>query len=198
MNPNPLDFNYAFSSPDGNSLFGTYSIIFFVVVTIGFLISNYFYYFGKYRYKSNLLSYTIVNKASRNAAIAFTLGFVFFLCRLVQLPPFSARIFLDLVVVMLAYFIIRGIIYITRVYPKAKEEWLNLQIRNRRKNEPEAVPAGKGAAQVKATVAAPASVATASADAGSEENTIRPAAPATPRGLSTRGQKRRERKRDRR
>lgn len=192
MNQNPLDWNYAFNSPDGNSLFGPFSIAFFAVFTIGFLISNFFYFYGKYRFKTNRLTYTIVNRASRNAAIAFTLGFVFFLCRLSQLPPFSARIFLDIALLMLIYYVVRGVLYMLRTYPKAKAEWETLQQRSRRRTEVE-TPEPIKVAPVKGTVATTGAIASGSADAGSEETVIRPA---TPRGLSPRGQKRRERKRN--
>lgn len=194
MNQNPLDFNYAFTSPSTDSLFGPFSIAYFVVFIIGTIISNYFYFFGKYRFKSNLLTYTMVNRASRNAAIAFTLGFVFFLCRLAQLPPFSARIFLDVTIVLLVYYVIRGIIWRSRSYPKAKAEWEAVQNRNRRREGDVAAPAPAKVAAVRETVPATNAVAASAADAGSEEGVIRPAVP-TRQGLSERGQKRRERKR---
>ncbi len=197
---NPLDFNYAFSSPSGGDLWGPFSIVYFVVVTIGFLVSNYFYYFGKYRYSSNRLSFTIVNRASRNAAIVFSLGFVFFICRLVQLPPFSARIFLDITVILAAYFIIRAISYYFRTYPKARAEWTQLQLRNHRKNDVVAtapVAAPTKAAPLKAAVANSATLVNSSADAGSEESmVIQPATPGALRVRSVRGEKRRERKRN--
>src|SRR5215212_1582744 len=133
---NPIDFGYVFSTPD--EIFGPYSTVYFIVFAIGTVIANYFYFYGKYRFKNNLLRYTIINRASRNAAIAFSLGFVFFLCRIVKLQPFNARLFLDLALVLLIFYIVRGIGYMLRTYPKAKVEWQAQRERLVRRTEPRA------------------------------------------------------------
>ncbi len=207
MNSNPFDFGYVFSAPD--EIFGPYSTIYFIVAAVGALVANYLYFSGKYRFKNNLLTYTLVNRASRNAAIVFTLGFVFFLCRIAKLQPFNSRLFLDITLVMLVYFVVRGIGYITRTYPKAKAEWQNRQEREGRKVETRPTsaaavatirPASKPA---KTKTLATDMLATSSADAGGDENVDKlPAAlPQTAiarQTISERGQKRRERKRNKR
>ncbi len=132
----PFDFGYVFSTPD--DIFGPYSTVYFVVFTIGMVIANYFYFYGKYRFKNNLLRYTFINRASRNAAIAFSLGFFFFLCRIAKLQPFNARLFLDLALLLLVFYIVRGIGYLMRTYPKAKVEWQSQRERLVRRNEPRA------------------------------------------------------------
>src|SRR5215218_10063367 len=109
MNPNPFDFGYVFSTPD--ETFGFYSTIFFIVFTLGTIISNLVFFWLKYRFKGNLLTYTLVNRASRNASIAFSLGFFFFLCRIAKLQPFNARLFLDISLLLLVFYVIRGILY---------------------------------------------------------------------------------------
>jgi hypothetical protein len=214
MNQNPFDFGYVFSTAD--YVWGFYSTIFFIVFLIGAIISNLVFFVFKYRFKNNLLTYTLVNRASRNAAIAFSLGVFFFLSRIALLQPFNARIFLDISALLLLYYIIRGIIYMFRTYPKAKAEWQARQARENRKNEPRAAattapvrpaaPAKANGATTTTTAAtpvkaAPAKVATtagtvAAADTGAS-GVISPASEAR-QGLSERGQKRRERKRSKR
>jgi hypothetical protein len=213
MNQNPFDFGYVFSTAD--YVWGPYSTIFFIVFLIGAIISNLVFFVFKYRFKNNLLTYTLVNRASRNAAIAFSLGVFFFLSRIALLQPFNARVFLDLSALLLLYYIIRGIIYMFRTYPKAKAEWQARQARENRKNEPRtaaaaAAPArpvastkANGAATTTAAAtpvkAAPAKVATtAGTVAAADTNVISPASEAARQGLSERGQKRRERKRSKR
>jgi hypothetical protein len=209
MNQNPFDFGYVFSTPD--DVWGPYSTIFFIVFTLGAIISNSVFFHFKYRFKSNLLLYTLVNRASRNASIAFSLGFFFFLSRIALLQPFNARLFLDLSLLLLAYYIIRGIIYMIRTFPKARAEWQAQQARQIRKTEPRvtgtavaAAPSApiRPASPAKAKVATTAGAVRSSA---AEANTPIPAtttgasAQAEIRqGLSERGQKRRERKRSKR
>jgi hypothetical protein len=130
------------------------------------------------------------------------------------LQPFNARVFLDLSALLLLYFIIRGIIYMFRTYPKARAEWQARQARENRKNEPRAAaaaapirPATSAKANVAATTttaattpvkAAQAKVATtAGTVATAETNVISPATEVR-QGLSERGQKRRDRKRSKR
>ncbi len=209
---NPLDAGYQFSTP--TDVFGrdynTYpplAPLYFVVFLIGAIISNFIYFVGKYRYRNNRLTYTMVNRASRNAAIAFSLGVFFFLCRLGNLQPFNARIWLYITVILLLFYVIRGFIWRTRVYPQAKAEWQELQTRQRRR-APEAVaPVIPVAKPTTAKVVSTSTrVGSGSSDAGGEtlsdaeavrEATIPPAG-TSPRGVSQRGQKRREKKRDRR
>ena len=202
-----IDFGYVFSAPTDTGIYGW---TFFAVTTVGMIVANFFYFYGKYRFKNNLLTYTLINRASRNAAIVFTLGFVFFLCRFAKLQPFNARLFLDITVIALIYFIVRGVGYMSRTYPKAKAEWQARQGRDFKKTEARpattAVPsvAGiKGVTKVGKPVTS-GTLATSSADAGGEETVESlPAAsqvevPLMRQGLSERGQKRRERKRSRR
>ena len=216
MNPNPLDFGYVFSTAD--YVWGPYSTIFFIVFLIGAIVSNFVFFYFKYRFKNNLLTYTLVNRASRNAAIAFSLGVFFFLSRIALLQPFNARLFLDLSLVLLAFYIVRGILYMLRTYPKAKAEWQARQARENRRGEPRtaaasapirpATPAkGSGAATATATATtvktAPAKVSTTAAAVSSGADTTtttvsRAAADAARQTLSERGQKRRERKRSKR
>jgi hypothetical protein len=186
------DFKYVFSAPD--EVFGPYSTIYFIVVIIGTLLANFFYFYGKYRFKENLLTYTLINRASRNAALVFSLGFFFFLCRIALLQPFNARLFLDITVVLLVYFIVRGIGYLSRTFPRAKAEWKTLQERNARKAKPEATPASIPSAKVARPVAA-----SDGSDETGDDKEEDDSAPAKVRtGLSERGQKRRERKRNKR
>ncbi len=205
MNQNPFDFGYVFSTPD--EVWGYYSTIFFIVFALGTIISNFVFFYFKYRFRSNLLTYTLVNRASRNASIAFSLGFFFFLSRIAKLQPFNARLFLDISLLLLVYFIIRGIIYMFRTYPKAKAEWQAHQARQTRRTEPRATAA---AAPIRpatptrvATATTSSKVVTTAASVGSrsgETATTTVASPATDlrQGLSERGQKRRERKRNKR
>lgn len=204
MNQNPFDFGYIFSTPD--DIWGPYSTIFFIVFTLGTIISNFVFFYFKYRLKDNLLVYTLVNRASRNASIAFSLGFFFFLSRIAKLQPFNARLFLDLSLLLLVYFVIRGIIYMIRTFPKAKAEWQAQQARQVRKSEPR--PAVTASAPIRP--ATPAKVATTagtvrsnSAEAGTPvpaatSASVANAAAEMRQGLSERGQKRRERKRSKR
>ncbi len=213
MNQNPLDFGYVFSTAD--YVWGPYSTIFFIVFLIGAIVSNFVFFYFKYRFKNNLLTYTLVNRASRNAAIAFSLGVFFFLSRIALLQPFNARLFLDLSLLLLAFYIVRGILYMFRTYPKAKAEWQARQARENRRSEPRTVAASapirpatpaKASAAATATAApvktAPAKVSStaatvATADAGATTAT-NAAIEAARQGLSERGQKRRERKRSKR
>lgn len=121
---NPFDVNYVFNAPAPDDI-GPYAAAFLVIFLLGTIISNFMYFYGKYRFKDNLLTYTLINRASRNGAIAFSLGFAFFLCRLVRLPPFNARLFLDIALILLIFYIVRGIGYMIRTYPQAKAEWEN-------------------------------------------------------------------------
>ncbi|MBN9390144.1 MAG: hypothetical protein J0I20_19105 [Chloroflexi bacterium] len=209
MNQNPFDFGYVFSTAD--YVWGPYSTIFFIVFLIGAIVSNLVFFVFKYRFKNNLLTYTLVNRASRNAAIAFSLGVFFFLSRIALLQPFNARVFLDISALLLLYYIIRGVLYMFRTYPKAKAEWQARQARENRKNEPRAAAAAapiRPATSVKANgtatttaattpvKAAPAKVATTAGTVATDTNVISPATEV--RGLSERGQKRRERKRSKR
>lgn len=193
------DFGYVFSTPD--VVFGPYSLAYFIVFTLGTIVANFFYFYGKYWFKENLLTYTLINRASRNAAIAFSLGFFFFLCRIALLQPFNARIFLDVALVLLVYFVVRGVGYMLRTYPKAKAEWQTQKERRVKKAEPKAAAAPIPAAKITKTVTT-ASVAAGSGDAGgsdSEEEDSQVVKTSTLRtGLSERGQKRRERKRNKR
>lgn len=215
---NPLDAGYQFSTPtdpigrDWNIYFPL-GLVYGLVFLIGAIISNYFYFVGKYRFRANRLTYTMINRASRTGAIIFSLGVFFFLCRLGNLQPFNARFWLYLSVVLLVIFAVRGVIWRLNTYPKAKAEWEETQARQRRKApvEPPLVPV----APVKVVAkTAPAKVISSnnSADAGgveeldtsavreaaSSSETTRSAASAAARGLSQRGQKRREKKRERR
>ncbi len=206
MNQNPFDFGYVFSTPD--VVWGPYSTIFFIVFTLGAIISNFVFFYFKYRFKSNLLLYTLVNRASRNASIAFSLGFFFFLSRVALLQPFNARVFLDLSLLLLVYYIIRGIIYMIRTFPKAKAEWQAQQARLVRKSEPRGVAAAVSSAPIRP--ATPAKVATTAGAIRSASVEAGGPIPATTtgvsaqtqaeirQGLSERGQKRRERKRSKR
>jgi methionine-rich copper-binding protein CopC len=200
---NPLDAGYLLTTPtsafgDNWNIYFPWALIGFVVFIIGAIIANFFYFYAKYRFRNNRLTYTIVNRASRNAAIAFSLGVFFYLCRIGNLQPFNARLWLYLASLLLVYYIIRGVIWRARVYPKAKAEWLEILQRQRRK-APEVAP-------VAPAKAVPAATTLSSADAGGEDRVKSPATPdgarpggvETPRGLSQRGQKRREKKRDRR
>ncbi len=202
---NPFDFGYVFSTPVD---FGPYALTFFLISIIGTAVANFMFFSGKYRFKNNLLTYTLVNRASRAAAIGFTLAFVFFLCRIARLQPFNARLFLDIALVLLIVYAVRGIGYMLRTYPKAKAEWLG----RREKLQPRGAAAIKPAsASVQVAKAAPAkaiataatgSLATSSADAGGDDSTAESRAAAqvaaARRELSERGQKRRERKRNKR
>ncbi|HEX2913555.1 MAG TPA: hypothetical protein VH186_22315 [Chloroflexia bacterium] len=197
MNSNPFSFDYVFNVPD--YVWGFYSTIYFIVFLIGTLVFNFIYFYGKYRFKDNLLTYTLINRASRNASIAFSLGFFFFLCRIVKLQPFAARIFLDAALVLLLYYVIRGIGYMFRTYPKAKAEWEAQKERTQRKAEPRIRPAAP-AGTVAKTVPTGA-LASSSADAGGDEaiSATQDAKQVQVRqGLSERGMKRRERKRNKR
>lgn len=209
----PLDAGYLFSTP--TSAFGEnwdiyfpWALVFFIVFIIGAIIANVVYFYGKYRFfRNNRLTYTMVNRASRNAAIAFSLGVFFFLCRIANLQPFNARFWLYLSVALLIYYVFRGVVWRAREYPKAKAAWQEIQLRQQRKKglEPAvaAPPAAKPAAIAKpATTAKPVpttgTLASGSGDAGGEEKIEIPPAQRsaeTPRGLSQRGQKRREKKR---
>ena len=212
MNQNPFDFSYVFSTAD--YVWGPYSTAFFIVFLIGAIISNLVFFVFKYRFKNNLLTYTLVNRASRNAAIAFSLGVFFFLSRIALLQPFNARVFLDIAALLLVYYIIRGILYMFRTYPKAKAEWQARQARETRRSEPRAAAAAaapiRPAAKTNGTAAAPAATPVKAAPAKvattagtvttadtSAASVISPASEAR-QGLSERGQKRRERKRSRR
>lgn len=199
-------FEYIFSTPD--EIFGPYSTVYFIVFALGTIVANFFYFYGKYRFKDNLLTYTLINRASRNASIAFSLGFVFFLCRIVRLQPFNARIFLDVALILLLYYIVRGIGYMLRTYPKAKAEWQarkeRLAPRREKKEEPKPAPAPVRPA-TPAKVTTTGTLASGSGDAGGDEDDIEPGTAVPPempkvsrQGLSERGQKRRERKRSKR
>jgi hypothetical protein len=192
------DFGYVFSTPD--VVFGPYSLAYFIVFAVGTIVANFFYFYGKYWFKENLLTYTLVNRASRNAAIAFSLGFFFFLCRIALLQPFNARIFLDVALVLLVYYVVRGVGYMLRTYPKAKAEWQAQKERRVKKAEPK-VAAPIPAAKVTKTVTT-ASVAAGSGDGGGSDSAEEDAqvvkTTAVRTGLSERGQKRRERKRNKR
>ncbi|MDB5081151.1 MAG: hypothetical protein JWP00_3075 [Chloroflexi bacterium] len=201
MNQNPLDFGYVFSTPD--EIWGPYSTIFFIVFTLGTIISNFVFFYFKYRFKNNLLTYTLVNRASRNASIAFSLGFFFFLSRIAKLQPFNARVFLDVALLLLVYYTIRGVLYMLKTYPKAKAEWQTQQARQVRKTEPRAT-VGAGAPIRPATpakVATTASVARGSVDTSTIQagtTSAEPTAAEIRQGLSERALKRRERKRNKR
>jgi hypothetical protein len=195
------DFGYVFSTPD--LVFGPYSLAYFIVFTLGTIVANFFYFYGKYWFKNNLLTYTLVNRASRNAAIAFSLGFFFFLCRIALLQPFNARIFLDVSVILLVYFIVRGIGYMLRTYPKAKAEWAAQKERRVKKAEPKAAAPIPAAKVTKTVSTAPVTIG-AAGDAGSSDGAeddaqvVKTSTNALRTGLSERGQKRRERKRNKR
>jgi methionine-rich copper-binding protein CopC len=205
----PLDAGYLFSTP--NTAFGTnweiyfpWAVVYFIVFLIGAIAVNFVYFYGKYRFKDNRLTYTMLNRASRNAAIAFSLGVFFFLCRMGNLQPFNARIWLYLTVVLLVFYSVRGVMWRMKFYPQAKAQWLDYQQRHRKKtSEPANVPSTKVPAKNTPT----GTLASGSGDAGGEEKidtdtlgegATERAIPETPRGLSQRGQKRREKKRDRR
>lgn len=220
MNQNPLDFGYVFSTAD--YVWGPYSTAFFIVFLVGAIVSNLVFFIFKYRFKDNLLTYTLVNRVSRNAAIAFSLGVFFFLSRIALLQPFNARVFLDLSLLLLAYFIVRGILYMFRTYPKAKAEWQARQARDTRKSEPRpaaatgvktasapirpATPVKTNGTAATATATpvktAPVKVATTAASvataADTGTTTVSPSTAEARQGLSERGQKRRERKRSKR
>lgn len=216
-----FDLGHIFSTP--NDIFGPYFTAFFIIVTIGALVSNFVYFYGKYRFKNNLLTYTLLNRGSRNAAIAFSLGFFFALSRIARLQPFNARVFLYISVILLIYYTVRGIGYMIRTYPKAKAEWQNQQERSSKKVEPRSsvtaairpATAAPAAAKPKVVLskAVPAgSLAGGSGDAGGEdvaddaasqvqeENLPIRVVPraTTTTGSSERALKRRERKRSKR
>ena len=216
---NPLDAGYQFSTatdPLGRNwdIYFPLALVYGIVFLIGAIIANFFYFVGKYRFRANRLNYTMINRTSRNAAIVFSLGVFFFLCRLGNLQPFNARFWLYITVVLLVIFAVRGIIWRLNTYPKAKVEWDELQTKQRRKApivEPPLAPVAVVKAVAK-TVPAKA-ISSSSADAGGEDEldtsavreaassseTARAAASASAaRGLSQRGQKRREKKRERR
>ncbi len=194
------EIGYVFSTP--TDIFGPYSTAYFIVFTIGAVISNFFYFYGKYWFKENLLTYTLVNRASRGAAIAFSLGFVFFLCRIARLQPFNARLFLDIALILLVYFTIRGLNYMLRSYSKAKAEWEAQRTRSTKKARVEAPAVVAPSVKLTKPVATGRlATASGSGDAGGDEDLEEAtAATKTERtvGLSERGQKRRERKRNRR
>jgi methionine-rich copper-binding protein CopC len=192
----PLDLGYLFSTPSSafTSDWKGYSYpplatIFFFLALAGTVVGNLIFFYGRYQFFSNnRLTFTVVTKASRNLAIISSIGFAFFLCRIANLQPFNARVFLYAVSLYSLFLLVRGLIYMTRTYPKAKAEWRALQEKNRPR---------KTAAPV--VTASPASV---SADAGDEDDAQKReearAAIGSPRGLSSRGEKRRAKKRDRR
>ncbi|MEI6043339.1 MAG: copper resistance CopC family protein [Chloroflexota bacterium] len=207
---NPLDVSYQFStptSPFGND-WGIYfplALVYSILFLIGAIGSNFVYFYGKYRFKENRLTYTMLNRASRNAAIVFSLGVFFFLCRLGNLQPFNARIWLYLTIVLLIFYTVRGVTWRMKAYPLAKTQWLEYQQKHRKKN-PEPVIANASPAKVAAKSGSIGTLSSGSADAGGEEKlgntTLNEGVAArpteTPRGLSARGQKRREKKRDKR
>ncbi len=192
------DFGYVFSTPD--EIWGPYSTAYFIVFTLGTLVANFFYFYGKYWFKNNLLTYTLVNRASRNGAIAFSLGFAFFLSRIAKLQPFNARLFLDVALILLVYFVVRGVGYMLQKYPNAKAEWQAHKERNARKSELRAAAPAPVAKVAKAVTTGV--LASGSGDAGGEETLEETQAAREARefraGLSERGQKRRERKRNKR
>jgi hypothetical protein len=200
MNQNPFDFSYVFSTAD--YVWGPYSTVFFIVFTLGTIISNFIFFYFKYRFKNNLLAYTLINRASRNAAIAFSLGFFFFLSRIAQLQPFNARLFLDVALLLLVYYIIRGILYMLKTFPKAKAEWKARQARETRKSEPRAAAVSAPIRPATPTKVATAATTAGSVSNGSSESAVStagsPTAAELRQGLSERGQKRRERKRSKR
>jgi hypothetical protein len=161
---NPLDFNYIFTAPRE---FGPYALTFFIVCTIGAIVCNFVYFWGKYRFKDNLLTYTMINRASRNGAIAFTLGFLFCLSRVVQLQPFNVRLFMDIALILLAFFVLRGILWLSRNYKKAKEEWNNIRAARSTEKKATAAPAISPAlVRAKPQVAAATAGATSGATRG--------------------------------
>jgi uncharacterized iron-regulated membrane protein len=212
---NPLEFNYIFTAPRE---FGPYALTYFAVFTVGAIVSNLMYFWGKYRFKDNLLTYTMVNRASRNGAIAFTLGFLFCLSRVVQLQPFNVRLFMDIALVLLAFFVLRGILWLSRNYKKAKEEWNNIRaVRSTEKKATATAPAISPAlVRAKPQVATATAGATTGSSRGvrldkdadddgddeddndTSDSTIAPATPGrplTPGEVSRRSMNRRERKR---
>lgn len=188
-----FSLDYIFTAPKE---FGPYAITYFVIFTLGTIVANFVFFSGKYRFKDNLLTYTLVNRASRAGAIAFTLGFIFCLSRVAQLPPFNARLFMDVAAALLVFFIVRGIIYLVRTYPKAKAEWAEVQAAHAPKKEKSEAAAISPAR--KPVAAASLAGAGAAADGGSEATSTaddEDDASLSRQELSRRAQNRRERKR---
>jgi methionine-rich copper-binding protein CopC len=157
--------------------------IYFFIALLGTIVANFFYFYGRYQFFSkNRLVFTIVSQASKNLAIITSLAFVFFLCRIAVLQPFNARVFLYAIAIYFLFLIVRGAIYMSRKFPKARAEWEALQLKNKPK---------KVATPVVAT-------SSASADAGSSNSPEGEDKAADgsekPRGLSKRGEKRRAKK----
>jgi methionine-rich copper-binding protein CopC len=221
----PIDLGYIFSTPTDaftNTWYGhnypPLSIIFFILAVLGTLVGNFFFFYGKYFFKKNLVTYTMINRSSRAIAIASTLGFLFFLCRFGQLQPFNARFFLYVVVILTIVYLFRGIGWFLRTFPKARAEWGEMQARERRKVEKEEEARREKAARAErkqATIAPAVSLRkesavslrkNESADAGEEaddaddgeegdEKSLPAGTAISTRGLSNRGEKRRARKR---
>jgi hypothetical protein len=212
---NPLDFNYIFTAPRD---FGPYALTYFAVFTVGAIVSNVMYFWGKYKFKDNLLTYTVLNRASRNGAIAFTLGFLFCLSRVVQLQPFNVRLFMNIALILLAFFLLRGFLWLARNYKKAKEEWNNIRaLRSTTDKKAATVPAiSPSLVRAKPQVATATAGATSGSTRGvrldkdaddddddddsddTSDSTISPATPGrplTPGEVSRRSMNRRERKR---
>jgi methionine-rich copper-binding protein CopC len=216
----PIDLGYIFSVPSSPFTTNFYgynypplSIIFFIVVSLGTIVGNFFYFYGKYFFKKNLLTYTMINRSSAAVAITSTLGFFFFLCRFPRLQPFDSRFFLYVVVVIGVVFFFRGIGWLLRTYPKARAEWREVQARERRKIEKEEDARREKAERAErrqATAVPPAAKVTPSSSAdgddgdddeaheGDGEAKELPAGTAISRGFSTRGEKRRAKKRAKR
>jgi methionine-rich copper-binding protein CopC len=214
----PIDLGYIFSTPTTPFTTNWYgynylplSVIYFLVAILGTIAGNFFFFYGKYFFKRNLLTYTLVNRSSRAIAIASSLGLFFFLCRFPKLQPFDARFFLYVPVVLAIVYFFRGIGWSLRSYPKARAEWREHQARERRKVEKEEEARREKAERAErrqATPIVPAKVATTSTssadgdaeddgEGGDADGKELPAGTAIARGSSTRGEKRRAKKRAR-
>ena len=136
-----FDVGYLFTTPSSafTSDWKGYSYpplgtIYFFIALLGTVVSNFFYFYGRYQFFSkNRLVFTVVSQASKNLAILTSLAFVFFLCRIAILQPFNARVFLYAITIYFFFFIVRGIIYMSRTFPKARAEWEAVQLKNKPK-----------------------------------------------------------------
>ena len=199
---NPLDWSYLFSAPKDTDVLRLWSTIFLVLALVAALVSGFLFFRGKYRYENNLLRYTLVNRASRAVFILSVLGLLAFAARALGIPGFDIRLWLWAVTVLAVVQLVRGGLYMTRTYPKAREEWSEFQGREasrRRVAQTTPIVSAKPVATAnplpKATNSlTPSTVGAATtADATTTENVVDSLNPT--RGTSRRGDKRRARKR---
>jgi len=87
--PNPFDWDYLTTPPVSDDVLDAFTVLYFAVFVVGFVLAAYLYYRPRTQPFGRLLKRRAVVKVTGIAMWVFGAGLFFFLIRLLQIDPFT-------------------------------------------------------------------------------------------------------------